>query len=559
MKTIEIFKQKQNRIVTILSSLRDFLKEGKKYDVDINQEIIDKIENVIDASNDKPLKIALVGGFSEGKTSIVAAWSENYDESSMKISQGESTDQVTIYDSKEGYQLADTPGLFGFKETGDKQKYKEITEKYVSESDLVFYVMSSDNPIKDSQKEELQWLFVDLNLLPRTVFILSRFDEEADLEDEHEYEGIFEIKKESVIIRLKEFGIIKNDEIEIVAISANPYGEGIDNWLKNIDEYKKLSHITDLQKATEKKILTFGGKNELVFKKQQTVVRDLLDQAVPAVDIKMNRMLKEIEHFDKICKELRTNSLKVQNRIVKTRLNLREFISDYFSDLIIQVKGTTIETIDEFFEKNIGEKGIIIETKIENEFEKQIGDINSEISLFRISFDTSVQHFNNIIGDLAYDGIKNGGKLLKEGVVNLKSNNILAIRDIILPNLKFKPWGAVKLAKNINKGAMYLGSFLGIGIEVWDSISYAMKKERLERAKEDMRNNFNNQREEYLKLLNDNDQFTSLFFPEYYETVKQIDELKKEIDERRQIKKDFEDWKKKGEIIEAEFVELYSN
>ena len=44
------------------------------------------------------LKVALIGGFSEGKTSIAAAWLEKLDKSTMKITHQESSDEVKIYD-----------------------------------------------------------------------------------------------------------------------------------------------------------------------------------------------------------------------------------------------------------------------------------------------------------------------------------------------------------------------------------------------------------------------------------------------------------------------------
>ncbi|MGV8268407.1 LeoA/HP0731 family dynamin-like GTPase, partial [Pseudomonas aeruginosa] len=74
-------------------------------------------------------------------------------------------------------------------ETQTIEKYKDITKKYVSEAHLVLYVMNSTNPIKESHKEDLTWLFRTLDLLPRTVFVLSRFDEVADVEDEQDYQA----------------------------------------------------------------------------------------------------------------------------------------------------------------------------------------------------------------------------------------------------------------------------------------------------------------------------------------------------------------------------------
>lgn len=63
-----------------------------------------------------------MGGFSEGKTSIAAAWIERLDES-MKIDHRESSDEVKIYNIDDEMELVDTPGLFGF------EKKNTITAK----------------------------------------------------------------------------------------------------------------------------------------------------------------------------------------------------------------------------------------------------------------------------------------------------------------------------------------------------------------------------------------------------------------------------------------------
>ncbi|GAA8493219.1 hypothetical protein HpNP92_04580 [Helicobacter pylori] len=50
----------------------------------------------------------------------------------------------------------------------------------------------------------MNWLFRTLNLLARTIFVISRFDEEADIEDEEYYNKRFTIKKENILNRLND-------------------------------------------------------------------------------------------------------------------------------------------------------------------------------------------------------------------------------------------------------------------------------------------------------------------------------------------------------------------
>ena len=557
MKTIDAYKEKQQHTISILQNLLDYLNEGKKYGIKVNSKTIEKIQNAINKTEENKLKISLIGGFSEGKTSIAAAWSEQYDESTMKISQAESTDEIKIYNCNDDYILIDTPGLYGFKETADKEKYKDITKNYISESDIILYIMPSDNPIKQSHKEDLIWLFKELALISRTVFVLSRFDEEADIEDEDNYQDVLKIKKHNIIERLVDFGIIEVGYTpSIVAVSANPYGDGIDYWLNNLEEYKKISHIKELQNATFNKIKEDGGKNKLILSSQQSIVKDILIKSLPIAETKINNTIEEIKKLQKMYLNSKNDLMKFEKNISRIKINLRKYIADYFTDLILQADGTTLETINEFFEKNIGEEGIIIETNIQNEFSKQIGVIKGEINVFRFKIHTDIQHYNNIVGKMAFDGLKIGSTCLKNGSVKINNQQILAFRDHFKINYKIKPWGAIKLADKVTKGFTYLGAFIGIGIEVWDSYSTTKKKQTFQEVKKEVHQNLEVQRKAYLDLINDSNLFIKYFFPEYSSLVEQITELEKEVQNKETFKSSFEQWKHRAEVIDAEFTEI---
>ncbi|GAA6994624.1 hypothetical protein ID0109_00140 [Helicobacter pylori] len=258
-ETLEQFKRNQKRNQEILKKLLDFVHTGEEYGIKVEESLKDKIRNAMENVGDQKLKVALVGGFSEGKTSIVAAWIDRLDKS-MKIDHKESSDEVKVYDIDNEMELFDTPGLFGFKEkitdSGKIERYKDITKKYISEAHLILYVLNPSNPIKESHKDDLNWLFRTLNLLSRTIFVISRFDEEADIEDEEDYNKRFEIKKENIQNRLNDLISLSEEEKEsliIVAVAANPFDLGVEHWLKHKEEFQKLSHIKALQDATQKK------------------------------------------------------------------------------------------------------------------------------------------------------------------------------------------------------------------------------------------------------------------------------------------------------------------
>ncbi|GAA7284243.1 hypothetical protein HpCK44_06790 [Helicobacter pylori] len=179
----------------------------------------------------------------------------------MKIDHQESSDEVKIYDIDDEIELVDTPGLFGFKEkitdSGKIERYKDITKKYISEAHLILYALNPSNPIKESHKDDLNWLFRTLNLLSRTIFVISRFDEEADIEDEEDYNKRFKIKKENVQNRLDDLISLSEKEKEgliIVAVAANPFDLGVEHWL-SIKKSFKSSHTSKPCKMRHKKRL----------------------------------------------------------------------------------------------------------------------------------------------------------------------------------------------------------------------------------------------------------------------------------------------------------------
>ena len=69
-----------------------------------------------------------------------------------------------------------------------------------------------------------------------------------------------------------DFKIVEpEEEVCIIAVSANPFEKGIDYWLNNLNEFKKLSHIKSLQEATTNKIKSAGNKNELILSTQKSI------------------------------------------------------------------------------------------------------------------------------------------------------------------------------------------------------------------------------------------------------------------------------------------------
>ncbi|WP_120910165.1 LeoA/HP0731 family dynamin-like GTPase [Helicobacter pylori] len=563
-ETLEQFKRNQKRNQEILKKLLDFVHAGEKYGIKVEESLKGKIRNAMKDVAGQKLKVALVGGFSCGKTSIAAAWIDRLDKS-MKIDHKESSDEVKIYDIDNEMELVDTPGLFGFKEkitdSGKIERYKDITKKYISEAHLILYALNPSNPIKDSHKDDLNWLFRTLNLLSRTIFVISRFDEEADIEDEEDYNKRFEIKKENIQNRLNELISLSEEEKEslmIVAVAANPFDLGVEHWLKHQEEFQKLSHIKALQDATQKKIKENGAKLTIIEEAKKSVIQDVIYRQAPLAKQALQDINGEMEYLNKTLEKRRKEIQDLDKEISQARIHLREFITRYFSDLIRQVSGTSLETFNDFIIREIGDKGINIDTRIQNAFEKQTQGIVNEIAKIETGFNADMSFFEKHAGIFGRTGID----LLKQsGFIN--ATNIKLARDGIVAAgkfvgidlaLKFKPWGAVRLAGNINKAL----PLIGLAFEAWDSWNTHKKIQEFEKAKGEMKSHFDGQKQEILALINDETRFKQTCFPSVFELEKCIQECEENVKKTQECAQGLEKWIQTGEdfIKGEDFIDV---
>ncbi|NHA85785.1 dynactin subunit 1 [Helicobacter pylori] len=248
----------------------------------------------------------------------------------------------------------------------------------------------------------------------------------------------------------------------------------------------------------------------------------------------------------------------LNNEISQARIHLREFITRYFSGLIAQVSGTSLETFNDFVIREIGDEGIIIDTRVQNEFERQTQGISNEIAKIETGFNADMSFFEKHAGALGKIGIK---LLEQSGFINATS--IKAARDALVAGgklvgldlaLKFKPWGAVKLASNLNKAL----PLIGLAIEAWDFWKESQKIEKLEKTKGEMKSNFDGQKQEILDLINDETRFKQTCFPSVFELEKCIQACEESVKKTQECAQGLEKWIQTGEdfIKGEDFIDV---
>lgn len=566
MEPLKIFLEQKQQIIFQLEKLLNWVQHGKHLDLDI-EKTESKILEVLEGVKSEKIRVALVGAFSEGKTTVAASWLGKVVEN-MKIDQLESSDSIAVYRPdgfEENCEIVDTPGLFGSKEKGEEDsaliKYADITKKYVSEAHLILYVLNPVNSIKDSHTETIKWLFRDLGKLENTIFIINHFDAVCDIEDDEDYNEMFNIKKKTLIDRLKTIIVLTNQEekeLKIIGVSANPFGRGIENWLKDEEVYLKLSRINKLQDLTESFLKK--SKDNLVKKQSLSVISESIREQSKQANEIYSLYEKQLKSRDEALSDIDKEILNTKSKFTESRIRLREQIISYFDGMLLQSNSTDLGSFQEFFVRNIGEDGINVESEINTLFDRYAESTNLSVITLDNKINAEFDFRDSLDKTFLQSHAKNGiAALSKMGINNttvLASRNLLrgGLSKIgIKVGMKFKPWGAAKFAKGLKGGL----AFAAVAFEAWETYDLHKKNIKLEDSKKELTKCLKNYKSHLLTYVNDEDAYIKNFAPSFENTLKSRKALDEEVVDFRNKSEKIREWYKRSNLItNVEFEEV---
>lgn len=558
------FENKLVALETILSSNEDL-------DIDI-LPLKRKVHDVIESLQADTIKIVLLGSFSDGKTSTVAGLLGKL-EDNMKIDPNESSDELVVYrpsSLKKGFEIVDTPGLFGTKEKdidGSSIKFSEITERYISEAHIIMYVTHAVNPIKDSHIPILMKVIKDYGKIDSLVIVLNRMDETGiDMSDDDDYEDMKSIKVANVKNRLQSsVGLTDSelDRLSIVCVSANPKAKGLDYWLdeSNKDRYNELSRIENLR-GTISKIVDSSDVENLKLSQSVAVIKDLAQRAYLESVLAVAPVKIALKKARKSHEVLKTDLDTLETELKASRKQIADSLDEYRRSLIEDINGaTSMETLASLLESKIGlaNKAIDyhlvtsrIERIISDNVEANEGSVKSCAQTFENSY--------NMQDDMFKEAFKKGISGLKE--VKIDGKTILKIRDALKINHKFKPGGAKILGKNISKCVGRVVVALQFIMEAVDWIkSYKEKAKRIELQK-NIKSNIESIFNDVSMMMVDNETFYKNFFPSfvilkttYQERLEEFEKLSNTISRYDKFQQDIKHWYG-DDIIDVEYEEI---
>ncbi|WP_206336763.1 LeoA/HP0731 family dynamin-like GTPase, partial [Pseudomonas viridiflava] len=338
MEQFNQFNVEKQAALKGLEQLRAVLDELGEMGADVGSEL-HKIDSAVHAIESDVLRIALLGAFSDGKTSVIAAWLGTI-MADMNINMDESSDRLAIY-SPEGLpekcEIVDTPGLFGDKEKsvdGERVMYEDLTKRYISEAHLILYVVDATNPLKESHNDIVKWVLRDLNKLSSTIFVINKMDEVTDLTEQVLFDAQATIKKDNIKGNLQRAANLSPDElakVNIVCLASNPNGRGLPFWFGKPEHYESRSRINDL-KAMTTQVLRHNVPAVLIAKTGMDVVRDVVGQHVVRAE-------EQLERLKAFAEQNAEESARITQDIESGRREVKRLAGELFEELQNLEKG----------------------------------------------------------------------------------------------------------------------------------------------------------------------------------------------------------------------------
>lgn len=442
------------------------------------------------------LKLAFVGQYSSGKSTIISALTGNKD---IKIDANVSTDEVSPYEWH-NVQLLDTPGILA----GKCEHHDERAREALKSSDLIVYVITSqlfDDVVFNN--------FIDLAYNQQYKDKMLLVVNKMGLDASDSFDDLVANYRQSLtkIFSERELPL----DIPMVFIDAVDYIEGVDD---GDEDYVRMSNFDSFVKELDRMIEEKG----LIKKQFDTPVRIiqsyLTNMAVTQIDPHLMSLMDQ--YTNKIRKFIRDVERGIEIQLMDFEQNCMSAAQAVASGIGEQGEQEFKESVDNMSVK-VNEYAQSALTSVEENVERLYGELQSEINgfakddsitVFIESIDVKLSASNISIEEKLnlenqkkiLNGFSKAGDWIGEMAPNVKifggaSQASGSALHQVVTNVghffghKFQPWQATRWANNIGKfgkfGIPVLTTVLSAGMEI-----YAAKKEgeRIRKISEAKRN-----------------------------------------------------------------------
>lgn len=523
----------QERLSRLEAKTRALLKETN------NRELTSKMDSELAGLQDrKELRLAFVGQYSSGKSTIISALTGRKD---IKIDANVATDHVSEY-KWNNIVLMDTPGILA----GKVEAHDESTKAALKECDLIFYVLTSqlfDDVLFNN--------FIDLaynqHFADKMFIVVNKMGMES---------GEFNQLVDNYTISLEKIFSERGYELKnfpLAFIDAADYMDGID---ENDNEFVQLSNFEHFIAMLN----VFVARKGMIKKQFDTPVRVyqsyLKNIAVTAVDKTLSDKYNQFEQKLRYClSELKRDTRNVLSSFVSTALSEVILLSNDIGAIDETEWKSKQEALNSELQNNISNTSAEIEKTINDNYERLMNEVNdfcSKDSLVKYSEEIDrklaspnisiEEHKNLSMQKKALDLLKQGGVQIGNMAPNVTKftggigqASGSALHKMVLDvghffGKSFGPWQAVRWASNIAKVAKFGIPVVSAGIEIWMQFREDSKEnKRLEQIKSSKNQFVSTYQAEINKVVEHFEKYLSQVFDNYNNKLEETDRSKTEL------------------------------
>ncbi|HCH5319961.1 GTPase [Vibrio parahaemolyticus] len=504
-----------------LSSFKNETSRIHKKVLDVVQSIEPSYtEQITGMFDDKEvvLKLALVGQYNAGKSSILKALTGD-DE--IKIDSNICTDEVTAYNWNR-IQVLDTPGVHAGRSDHDQTTYTAIDE-----ADLLIFVITNEL-FDDVIGKHFRQLAFERHKAKEILLVVNKMARDS---------GTAETKISSLLPVLEP---MLPEDFNTTFIDAECYLDALeeDDEQDREDLFEESNFealVTSINSFVEQK--GFLGKLTTPLSSMQSTVRKLREEK--SVSNPEEKLLIELLH--RKLSILREGELRLKRKMTEM-LNstlyevsgfgddLAEMICESSTEDAVKAKSDEAETRCKFVVDKLSEDFVTtvrshvdqvtseLEQLEKSQLAKALNDAIDQISSGHVA--DNITHIGDQIKISDYESGTNdryaklsswaqkGLNFTSESAkgVNATANNLGSAAGVSGSSLhngvkivgkffgvKFKPWQAVNIAKNIGNVARYLGpvmAVIGVGLQIYDDLKQEEQRTTMRDARANIRREF---------------------------------------------------------------------
>ena len=417
----------------------------------------DLVKNLEAIRQDEDIIIAFIGQYSAGKSTIISALTGNRN---IKINANIATEKAKRYKWVDQITLVDTPGLH------TENKHHDLeAEKAINNSNMLIYCITNELFDEVSIVDYKKWVY-DRGYKDKMFLVVNKMSRETG-----DFEELVVNYTESINEALKPYSL---QDVRYNFIDARDYLDGTLD--PDLEELVELSRFKDFT----------SNLNEFIDEKGLLAKLDTpIKVIINSIDSTLNSLSgKETDQYlisllDRVYK--RTNYTinqieKKSKHIVKENLNT--FVAYGYN--IAQNIGNEDFVFNEFeFEQKLEEVGLVINDEINKLLETESQDLAEgirdvlesdlgKIYIKAISKEPEYNHldltsknntnnFLKVIDSISRPGVRNffssKGFSLAATSSEVSGTALHQTVKVVGNNLgvKFKPWQAVNIAKNLGK------------------------------------------------------------------------------------------------------------